>query len=157
MFGYLFPATFRIDQHNKFDACQQSKMTALDFLRKLQDITDTVGDLSDYDIILAFWRRCFSYLNSELAKTRFESDQILLVELQSAVIRLEIAHNISESAKKHTEQGPAKSNSCPKSFEMKDHTKPDASNGKDISRSNFKKKESRPDRKSTSKTQILPV
>ncbi|KIM76333.1 hypothetical protein PILCRDRAFT_12925 [Piloderma croceum F 1598] len=58
MFDYLFPATFRMDQRDRFDACTQREMSALDFLRQLQDIADTVGDLDDGDIILGFWRRC---------------------------------------------------------------------------------------------------
>lgn len=147
MFDYLFPATFRMDQRDKFDACYQSEMSALDYLRKLQDIADTVGDLNENDIVLAFWRRCRSYLKSELAKAGLEPDRINLIQLENAVVRLETAHNISETAKKSNERAPGRPHNPSKKFERKEHPKPEASHGESNSRPDFKKKDSKPGRR----------
>jgi hypothetical protein len=103
MFDYLFPATFRMDQRDKFDACTQHHMSALDFLRQLQEIADTVGDLDDDDIILGFWRRCKSYLKSKLAEAGHEPGRITMSELEHLVVRLETAHLISEAAREHSD------------------------------------------------------
>jgi hypothetical protein len=103
MFDYLFPATFRMDQRDKFDACTQHDMSALDFLRQLQEIADTVGDLDDGDIILGFWRRCKSYLKSKLAEAGLEPGRITVTELEYLVVRLETAHLISEAAREHSD------------------------------------------------------
>jgi hypothetical protein len=65
MFNYIFPASFRMQQRNKFDACRQNDMSALDFLQKLQDIADTIGDLDDNDVILAFFRQVKTYLRAK--------------------------------------------------------------------------------------------
>jgi hypothetical protein len=102
MFDYIFPATFRMDQRDKFNACWQLDLPALDFLRKLHDIADTVGDLEEDDIILGFWRRCKPYLKSKLAEAGLEPGRITLTELENLVMRLETAHLIAEAATKQS-------------------------------------------------------
>jgi hypothetical protein len=104
MFDYIFPATFRMDQRDKFDAYSQRGLSALDFLRQLQNIADTVGDLDEDDIILGFWRRCRPYLKSKLAEAGLEPGRITMTELENLVIRLETAHLISEAAAKNSEK-----------------------------------------------------
>ncbi|KIM80518.1 hypothetical protein PILCRDRAFT_822240, partial [Piloderma croceum F 1598] len=87
-----------MDQRDVFDACTQGDLSALDFLRQLQDIADTVGDLDNNDIILGFWRRCKSYLKVRLAEAGLEPGRITMIELEDLVVRLEKAHLISEAA-----------------------------------------------------------
>ena len=58
LLDYVFPADFRMQQRDKFDACHQGRWSILDFLRKLQEIADTVGDIHERDVVLAFWRHC---------------------------------------------------------------------------------------------------
>ncbi|KAI6137844.1 hypothetical protein BKA82DRAFT_4263180 [Pisolithus tinctorius] len=41
LFDYIFPADFRMQQRDKFDACRQDHRSVLDFLRRLQEIADT--------------------------------------------------------------------------------------------------------------------
>ncbi|KAF9237210.1 hypothetical protein BU15DRAFT_37603, partial [Melanogaster broomeanus] len=55
MFDYLFPPDFRMQQRDKFDVCTQEKKSVRDFLRKLKNLADTVGNIDDRDIVLAFW------------------------------------------------------------------------------------------------------
>lgn len=45
LFDYIFPSDFRMLQRDKFNAYQQRDLSALDFIRRLQDIADTVGNL----------------------------------------------------------------------------------------------------------------
>lgn len=56
LFDYILPPSFRIDQCDRFDEAYQNGQKAIDFLEKLQDIADTIGDFDDEDIILGFWR-----------------------------------------------------------------------------------------------------
>jgi hypothetical protein len=102
MFDYIFPATFRMDQQDKFDACWQLDLPALDFLWKLHDIADTAGDLEEDDIILRFWRCSKPYLKSKLAEAGLEPGRITLMELENLVMRLETAHLIAEAAMKQS-------------------------------------------------------
>ena len=43
LFDYVFFADFRMQQRDKFDTCHQGRWSVLDFLRELQEISDTVG------------------------------------------------------------------------------------------------------------------
>jgi hypothetical protein len=104
MFDYIFPATFRMDQRDKFDECSQHNMSALDFLRQLQEIADTVRDLDDDDsVILGFWRCCKSYLKLKLVEAGLEPGRITMYELEDLVVRLETAHLISQAARQHSD------------------------------------------------------
>ncbi|KAF9440003.1 hypothetical protein P691DRAFT_689034, partial [Macrolepiota fuliginosa MF-IS2] len=54
LFDYVFPADFWMQQRDKFDTCEQ-EWSVMDFLHHLHELADTIGDLEDKDIVLAFW------------------------------------------------------------------------------------------------------
>ena len=56
LFNYIFPADFCMEQRDEFDVCYQEDLSVVNYLRHLQDLVDTVGDLDDADVVLAFWR-----------------------------------------------------------------------------------------------------
>ncbi|KIO11091.1 hypothetical protein M404DRAFT_127775, partial [Pisolithus tinctorius Marx 270] len=91
LFDYIFPADFRMQQRDKFDACRQDHRSVLDFLRRLQEIADTVGDIGEHEVVLAFWRRCQPYLRAELTKNGYDATMISLVTLESECVRYEKA------------------------------------------------------------------
>ena len=86
LFNYMFPADFRMQQCDKFDACKQDGHSVLDFLRRLQEIADMVGDISDHDVVLAFWRRCQPYLCTELTRNGYDATTISIITLESECI-----------------------------------------------------------------------
>ena len=94
LFDYVFPADFRMQQRDIFDACRQDGRSVLDFLRKLQEIADTVGDISDRDVVLAFWRRCQPYLRAELTKNGYDATTISVITLESECVRYEKAKRV---------------------------------------------------------------
>ncbi|KAI5980359.1 hypothetical protein EDD15DRAFT_2383678 [Pisolithus albus] len=94
LFDYVFPADFRMQQRDKFDACRQDGRSVLDFLRRLQEIADTVGDISDKDVVLAFWRRCQPYLRAELTRNGYDATTISIVTLESECVRYEKAKRV---------------------------------------------------------------
>jgi len=94
LFDYVFPADFRMQQRDKFDACRQDGRSVLDFLRKLQEIADTVGDIGDRDVVLAFWRRCQPYLRAELTKNGYDATTISIITLESECVRYEKAKRV---------------------------------------------------------------
>lgn len=102
LFDYIFPADFRMQQRDKFDAYQQRDMPALDYIRRLQDFADTVGDLDDSDVVLAFWRRCQPYIRAELVRSGFEPSELTVNELESLVTRIERAEKASKETKRPT-------------------------------------------------------
>jgi len=63
-------------------------------LRKLQEIADTVGDIGDHDVVLAFWRRCQPYLHAKLTKNGYDATTISVVTLESECICYEKAKHI---------------------------------------------------------------
>jgi hypothetical protein len=56
IFDYIFPPDFRSQQRDHFDECSQCGQTIRDFLQNLCDLSNTIGDLEDKDIVLAFWQ-----------------------------------------------------------------------------------------------------
>ncbi|KZP03059.1 hypothetical protein FIBSPDRAFT_688153, partial [Athelia psychrophila] len=51
LYEYIFPATYRSAQRDKFDLCEQRTLSVRDYLRRLQDLADTIGGLTDSDIV----------------------------------------------------------------------------------------------------------
>jgi hypothetical protein len=78
LFDYIFPPGFLTQQRDRFDECSQHGRTLQDFLQNLRDLANTSGDLEDKDIVLAFWRRCESYLRFELTRDGYSADSITL-------------------------------------------------------------------------------
>jgi hypothetical protein len=114
LFDYIFPADFRMQQRDKFDVYYQGHLSAVDYLRRLQDLADTVGDLSDADIVLAFWRRCQPYIRSELTRDGYEPSELTVTELETLATRIERAEEASHDARKGVAKGlgnPARSDS----------------------------------------------
>lgn len=81
-----------MQQRDKFDKYEQQTLPAIDFLWWLQELADTVGDLEDKDVVLAFWRRCAPYICSELTMQGYEASEITMHEVEDFVIRIECAH-----------------------------------------------------------------
>jgi len=96
LFDYVFPVDFRMQQRDKFDECRQDFRTVLDFLRKLQEIADTIGDMTDRDIVLAFWRRSQSYLRVEMTKEHLDPTVMSLSMMEEAAVRHERAHKLAD-------------------------------------------------------------
>lgn len=92
LFNYVFPVDFRMQQRDKFDTCKQENRSVLDFLWKLQEIADMIGDMDDKDIILAFWRRSQPYLRVEMTKDGLDPTTMSLTVLEECAIRHERAH-----------------------------------------------------------------
>ncbi|KAF9234317.1 hypothetical protein BU15DRAFT_79141 [Melanogaster broomeanus] len=99
LFDYLFPHDFRTQQRDRFDACTQRGQSVRDFLQNLRDITDTVGDYSERDLVLAFWRRCDPYLRSGLQLKGYSGETMSLKCLETEAERVERAHKPSSSDK----------------------------------------------------------
>ena len=95
LFDYIFPADFCMQQRDEFDSCHQEDLLAVDYLRQLQDLADTVGDLEDADVVLAFWRRCQSYIRSELTHTRYEPSILTVDDLETLANCIKHAEEVS--------------------------------------------------------------
>ena len=108
LFDYIFPADFRIQQRDEFDACHQDDLSAVHYLRQLQDLADTVGDLDDADVVLAFWSRCQLYLRPELTRTGYEPSVLTVNDLKSLATRIERTEEAPRETQKsssHNRQG----------------------------------------------------
>jgi hypothetical protein len=111
LFDYIFPADFRMQQRDEFDSCCQEDLLAVDYLRQLQDLADTVGDLKDADVVLAFWRRCQSYIRSELTRTGYEPSILTVNDLETLANRIKHA----EEASREAQMSPSHDNEEPDS------------------------------------------
>lgn len=85
---------------DKFNAYQQQDLSVLDFIHHLQDLANTVGDLEDSDVILAFWRRCQPYIQAELMHAGLEPADLTIIELESLVTCIEHAESTVKEAKR---------------------------------------------------------
>jgi len=97
-------------QRNKFDMCTQDRLSVLDYLRKLQEIADTIGDMDDRDVVLAFWRRCQPYLRVEMTKDGLDPTTLSLAALEESAVRYERAHLMAN------EEGKRGRTSCSSRF-----------------------------------------
>ncbi|KAJ7711095.1 hypothetical protein B0H16DRAFT_1416166, partial [Mycena metata] len=100
LFDEMFPVDFRAKQRDLFDACEQGSRKVKDFMQNLQDLANTVGNIADADIVLAFWRRCDSYLRVEFTKLGFEAETISLDRLMEIAEREERVHFLIEEERK---------------------------------------------------------
>ena len=114
LFDYIFPADFRMQQRDKFDVYYQGNLSVVDFLRRLQDLADTVGDLDDADVVLAFWRRCKPYLKAELTRAGYEPSELTSSELEVLATRIERADEAAHETRKGTSSKLSQSRGEPK-------------------------------------------
>ncbi|KIJ08247.1 hypothetical protein PAXINDRAFT_89137, partial [Paxillus involutus ATCC 200175] len=91
LFDYIFPANFCMHQRDKLDSCRQDSWSVLDFMRRLQEIANTVGDITECDMVLAFWCWCQFYLCAELTRNGYDSTTVSLVILEAECLRYEKA------------------------------------------------------------------
>ena len=88
LFNYCFPASFCMQQHVKFHACKQNDMSTIYYLHKLQDIADTIGDITEDDIVLAFFWRAQVYLYVKLVDAGYQPMDLTIVQLEDKIISL---------------------------------------------------------------------
>ncbi|KAJ7147727.1 hypothetical protein C8R43DRAFT_953081 [Mycena crocata] len=100
LFDEIFPADFRARQRDLFDACEQGSRKTKDFMQRLQNLANTIGNISDEDIVLAFWRRCNSYLRVEFTRQGYEAETISLKRLMQIAEREERVYLLMEEERK---------------------------------------------------------
>ncbi|KAJ7460474.1 hypothetical protein B0H11DRAFT_1923877 [Mycena galericulata] len=71
-----------------------------DFMQHLQDLANTIGNISEQDLVLAFWRRCDSYLRVEFTRLGYEAEIISLKLLMRIAEREEHVHFLIEKERK---------------------------------------------------------
>ncbi|KIM76140.1 hypothetical protein PILCRDRAFT_798107 [Piloderma croceum F 1598] len=98
-----------MQQRDKFDVYYQGNLSVVDFLRRLQDLADTVGDLDDTDVVLAFWRRCKPYLKAELTRAGYEPSELTSSELEVLATRIERADEVAHETRKVASSKPMQS------------------------------------------------
>lgn len=91
MFDYLFPVSFREDQRDIFDTTHQGNMPGLTYLRHLEDLADTIGDLEEQDIVRAFTRRAKASIRGQLAMMGYRAEDLTLATLEILIVRIEKA------------------------------------------------------------------
>ena len=116
LFDYIFPADFHMQQQDKFDVYYQGNLSVIDFLRRLQDLADTVGDLDDSNVVLAFWHCCKPYVRAELTRAGHEPLELTSSELEVLATRIERADEVAHEMQKGTSSKPVQSCGGPKRY-----------------------------------------
>ena len=96
---------------DKFGACQQQDLSALDFIHQLHNVADIVWDLDKSDVILAFLCRSQPFICTELIWARFKLLDLTLVEPKSLVIQIELAEMTIKDQKRLKTERPNGSSS----------------------------------------------
>ena len=65
LFDYYFPNNFIEEQRNKFENMYQKNNTAEEFLRKLELIRGSIGNISDRELVRQFWKGANQQLQSK--------------------------------------------------------------------------------------------
>ncbi|KAG1761943.1 hypothetical protein EDD22DRAFT_1050932 [Suillus occidentalis] len=68
LFDYVFPPDFRMQQQRQrfLDCKQDPKHSVRDYLRRLRNLADTVGDIDDREMVRQFWMNCQPYIKASL-------------------------------------------------------------------------------------------
>lgn len=122
LYTYIFPATFRNLQRDKFDACEQRGMSVRDYIRKLQDLSDTIGGLNDDDITLAFFRRANPAIRAALATDGYRADSTTLNVLEAKALAIEEGMEIARDAERKPREQIKSASSTPKASKSKPRT-----------------------------------
>ena len=69
-------------------------MSILDFLWKLQELANTIRDITEHKIALAFWRHCYPYLHAKLIQNGYDMITITLVTLKSECVHYNKAQQV---------------------------------------------------------------
>jgi hypothetical protein len=77
---------------------------------------DTIGDLDDNDVILAFFRQAKTYLCAKLAEAGLEATDLTIEELEDRVVSLKKANEISQEERKKPSQGSSQPNNFKNKF-----------------------------------------
>ncbi|KAG1768668.1 hypothetical protein EDD22DRAFT_843948 [Suillus occidentalis] len=92
LFDYVFPPDFRMQQRQRFLECKQDpKNSVRDYLRRLRNIADTVGDIDEKEMVRQFWMNCQPYIKASLVDKGYEPNTVSLEELEKKAIRTERA------------------------------------------------------------------
>ncbi|TFY69891.1 hypothetical protein EVG20_g2958 [Dentipellis fragilis] len=102
LFDYVFPPDFRSEQRDAFDDCHQRGRSVRDFLQNLLDLANTIGDVSDREIVVAFWRRCDAYLKVDMTREGYSPETLSLREIENIAIRLERTHRLVQKTSDRT-------------------------------------------------------
>lgn len=90
MFDYIFPANFRTSQRILFEGLYPKRdQKSVDFIRKLQTVARSAGDITDREIVRHFWRHgngrvvaklIAGKLDEHTAKLRTVLDEVVTAE-----------------------------------------------------------------------------
>lgn len=91
LFDYIFPVTFGDNQRDLFDAASQGNTSGVTYLRYLEELADTVGDLESSDIVRAFTQRAKVSIRSQLAMMGYRAEDLTIETLEILIHRIERA------------------------------------------------------------------
>ncbi|KAG2339119.1 hypothetical protein BDR05DRAFT_1003662 [Suillus weaverae] len=70
---------------------EQLKHTIHDYLRRLRDLADTAGDVSEHEIVQQFWMNCKPYIKVSIVDKGYEPNSISLETIEKKALHTEHA------------------------------------------------------------------
>ncbi len=107
LFNYCFPPDYRACQRDRLKMCKHGNRSVREFVRHLQDLANSVGDITDSQLVHYFWEGAADYLQLDWAKAGFDPESSTFQELEAAAENYERA----EQMRKHQKTGHVQSGS----------------------------------------------
>ncbi|KAG1825384.1 hypothetical protein EV424DRAFT_1269796, partial [Suillus variegatus] len=63
-----------------------------DYLRRLRNLADTAGDVTEHDIVRQFWMNCLPYIKASLVDKGYEPNTVSLDTLERKALRTKRAY-----------------------------------------------------------------
>ena len=99
LFDYCFPPNFRSLQREKFSQSCQNGRKVREYVRELQDLSASIGDVRHRSFILQYWKGSDLYIRLKWAEAGYSPETASLHELQTAAERYELAEDIKKGEK----------------------------------------------------------
>ncbi|KZT26147.1 hypothetical protein NEOLEDRAFT_1113526, partial [Neolentinus lepideus HHB14362 ss-1] len=89
LFNYCFPVNFRTIQRERYLAYRQDGHSIRDYKRHLEELADSVGNISKRDFVIRFWQGADKYLRVQWAKDGYDPEKSKILDLQESGERYE--------------------------------------------------------------------
>ncbi|EGO30503.1 hypothetical protein SERLADRAFT_404644 [Serpula lacrymans var. lacrymans S7.9] len=93
LFNHCFPVDYRMKQRDKLKCCFQDNKTVKEYLYKLTELWNIIGDSDECQRVIQFWTGLNSELQQGLWLKELNPELLSFEEVQATAKRLEIAHS----------------------------------------------------------------
>jgi len=110
LFDHCFPMNFQMLQCEKYLAFMQCSHPVQNYCRDLEELVNSVGNITSRDLTIRFWQGADRYLRVKWAENGYDPEELTLAELEGSAERYERAAKLRQSEDGRTNEQTYRSN-----------------------------------------------